>query len=148
MLFRSGKGFAVVAVEVKKLADEIKDLASEVDSGLKDVANGTDKLSESIDTSRQALGQSLDKVQETYEMFDKITQAAEGATSVHSQISEVIGESRRAIDTLCGFFDKIKDGYQEVVKHIRRASGLGTTKSAMFEDIDNLMSQIPPIIKE
>ena len=47
-----------------------------------------------------------------------------------------------------GFFDKIKDGYQEVVKHIRRASGLGTTKSAMFEDIDNLMSQIPPIIKE
>ena len=109
-----GKGFAVVAVEVKKLADEIKDLASEVDSGLKDVANGTDKLSESIDTSRQALGQSLDKVQETYEMFDKITQAAEGATSVHSQISEVIGESRRAIDTLCGFFDKIKDGYQEV----------------------------------
>lgn len=143
-----GKGFAVVAVEVKKLADEIKDLASEVDSGLKDVANGTDKLSESIDTSRQALGQSLDKVQETYEMFDKITQAAEGATSVHSQISEVIGESRRAIDTLCGFFDKIKDGYQEVVKHIRRASGLGTTKSAMFEDIDNLMSQMPPIIKE
>ena len=73
-----GKGFAVVAVEVKKLADEIKDLAAEVDSGIKDVEQGTDKLSESIDTSRQALSNSLDKVQETYEMFDKITQAAEG----------------------------------------------------------------------
>ncbi len=143
-----GKGFAVVAVEVKKLADEIKDLAAEVDLGIKEVEQGTDKLSERIDTSRQALGQSLDKVQETYEMFDKITQAAEGATSVHNRISEVIGESRTALGTLCGFFDKIRNQYKEVVKHINRASHLGTTKSAMFEDIDNLMAQIGPIIKD
>ena len=143
-----GKGFAVVAVEVKKLADEIKDLANEVDAGLKDVEHGTDKLSESIDTSRAALGQSLDKVQETYEMFDEISQAAEGATSVHTQIEGVIGESRTALDTLCGFFDRIKGQYHEVLKHIGRASRLGTTKSAMFEDIDNLMSQVGPIIKE
>lgn len=143
-----GKGFAVVAAEVKKLADEIKDLAAEVGSGLQNVEQGTDKLNESIDTSRQALGKSLDKVQETYEMFDKITQAAEGATTVHSQITEVIGESRTALGILCGFFDKIKGQYQEVVKHIRLAGSLGTTKSAMFEDIDNLLSQVGPIIKE
>ena len=143
-----GKGFAVVAVEVKKLADEIKDLAAEVDSGIKDVEQGTDKLSESIDTSRQALSNSLDKVQETYEMFDKITQAAEGATSVQAQISGVIGQSRSALESLCGFFDKIRRQYQEVVKHISRASSLGTTKSAMFEDIDNLMAQVGPIVKE
>lgn len=143
-----GKGFAVVAVEVKKLADEIKDLAAEVDSGIKDVEQGIDKLSESIDTSRQALSNSLDKVQETYEMFDKITQAAEGATSVQAQISGVIGQSRSALESLCGFFDKIRGQYQEVVKHISRASSLGTTKSAMFEDIDNLMAQVGPIVKE
>ncbi len=143
-----GRGFAVVAVEVKKLADEIKNLAAEVDSGIKDVEQGTDKLSESINTSKQALRQSLDKVQETYDMFDQITQAAEGATSVHMQISEVIEESRTALGVLCGFFDKIKAQYQEVVKHITRASHLGTTKSAMFEDIDNLMSQVAPIINE
>lgn len=143
-----GKGFAVVAVEVKKLADEIKDLANEVDTDLKDVEHGTDKLSESIDTSKEALSRSLDKVQETYEMFDQISQASEGATSVHTQISGVIGESRTALETLCGFFDKIKGQYQEVVKHIGRASSLGTTKSAMFEDIDNLMSQVGPIMKE
>ncbi len=143
-----GKGFAVVAVEVKKLADEIKELAAEVDFGLKDVEHGANNLSEKIDTSKEALGQSLDKVQETYEMFDKISQAAEGATLVHTQISEVIGSSRTALDTLCGFFDKIKGQYQEVVKHIGRASRLGTTKSAMFEDIDNLLSQVSPMIKE
>lgn len=143
-----GKGFAVVAVEVKKLADQIKDLAAEVDSDIKNVERGTDKLSDSIDTSRQALGESIGKVQETYEMFDQITQAAEGATLVQARISGVIGESRSALDSLCGFFDKMRGQYQQVVKHITQASKLGTTKSAMFEDIDNLMAQIRPIIKE
>ncbi len=142
-----GNGFAVVATEVKKLADESKELAAQVDSDIKDVENGTDQLSQRIDTSREALERSLDKVQETYEMFDQITHAAEGATSVHGQISQVIGESRSALGALCGFFDKMKTQYQEVVKHITKASRLGTTKSAMFEDIDNLMAQVPPIIK-
>ncbi|MCI8660000.1 MAG: chemotaxis protein [Lachnospiraceae bacterium] len=142
-----GKGFAVVAAEVKKLADEIKDLAGLVDTSIGDVEVSTDKLNASIHTSRQALGHSIEKVNDTYEMFDKITQAAEGASSVQSDISGVIGDSRTALQILCGFFDKIRDQYQEVVKHISRASYLGTTKSAMFEDIDNMMSQIPPIIE-
>ncbi|MCI8270307.1 MAG: chemotaxis protein [Lachnospiraceae bacterium] len=142
-----GKGFAVVASEVKKLADEIKDLAASVDTSIGDVEQGTDKLNASIHTSRQALGDSMEKANKTYDMFDKITQAAEGAVSVQSEISGVIENSRTALQVLCGFFDRIREQYQEVVKHIKCASDLGTTKSAMFEDIDNMMSQIPPIIE-
>lgn len=143
-----GKGFAVVAVEVKKLAEEIKNLTEEVDSGINEVENGADQLNNSIVTSQKALGESIGKVNETYDMFDEITQSAEGATSVHMEISGVIDESRIALDQLCGFFDQIKDRHQDVIQHIERAGGLGTTKSAMFEDIDNMMSQIPPIIHE
>ena len=143
-----GKGFAVVAVEVKKLADEIKNLTGEVDSGIHDVEQGTNQLSGSITVSQEALGKSLSKVNETYEMFDEITQSAEGASTVQSQISSVINESNTALQLLCGFFGQLRSRYQEVVKHIDQAGRLGTTKSAMFEDIDNMMSQIPPIIKE
>lgn len=143
-----GKGFAVVAVEVKKLADGIKDLAGEVDSSITDVQKGTDQLNAGIGTSREALGQSIEKVNETYEMFDQITHAAESAASVQSEISQVIGSSETALYDLRGFFDEIKDLYQEVVTHINQASRLGTTKSAMFEDIDNMLSQIAPILKE
>ncbi len=143
-----GKGFAVVAVEVKKLADEIKNLTEEVDSGINEVEHGADKLNNSIVTSQKALGESIDKVNETYDMFDEITQSAEGATTVHTEISGVIGDSKTALDQLCGFFDQIKERYQEVTLHIDRAGRLGTTKSAMFEDIDNMMMQIPPIIDE
>lgn len=143
-----GKGFAVVADEVKNLAEEIKNLAAAVDSSINDVEQDTAKLSNSINTSQQALEQSLNKVDETYEMFDNITQAAEGATAVQSEISDVIVNSRIALETLNTFFDNTKKQYQEVVHHINRASNLGTTKSAIFEDIDNMLSQIPPIIED
>ena len=143
-----GKGFAVVAAEVKKLADEIKFLAKDVDSGIHEVEQGTDDLNTSIHTSKQALGHNMEMVQETSAMFDSITQAADGATLVQSEISRVIDDSRRSLQILRGFFDQIRMQYREVVKHIRHASHLGTTKSAMFEDVDNLLSQIPPVIKE
>lgn len=144
----AGKGFAVVATEVKKLAGEIKNLASEVDSGIQDVEREAANLNTRIDSSRESLSKSLDKVDETHNMFDQITLAANGTTTVQSRISEVIDGSQSALVELNGFFDEIKDQYQEVVKHITNASVLGTTKSAMFEDIDNLMAQIPPIINE
>ncbi len=143
-----GKGFAVVAVEVKKLADEIKNLTGEVDSGINEVERGADKLNDSIVTSQKVLEESIDKVNETYDMFDEITQSAEGATTVHSEISGVIEDSKAALGELCGFFDQINNQYRDVTHHIERAGSLGTTKSAMFEDIDNMMAQIPPIIKE
>ena len=143
-----GKGFAVVAGEVKKLSDEIKNLVAAVDASVGEVEKGADKLNASIQSSHQALGESLSKVDETYDMFDNITQAAEGATSVQTEISQVIDDTKMELQELCTFFDKLKKGYQEVTQHIDRASKMGTTKSAMFEDIDNMMAQIPPVIKD
>ncbi len=143
-----GRGFAVVAGEVKNLADEIKNLVAEVDSGIQDVEKGTGMLNDCIDTSQQALGQSLLKADETYQMFDNITQTAENATSVQTEINDVIDESKVALQMLCSYFDKIKGQYREVVQHINHARALGTTKSTMFEDVDNMLSQIPPMIRD
>lgn len=143
-----GKGFAVVADEVKSLSDEIKNLVDMVEVSIGDVEEGTDKLSESIHTSHQALGQSLSKVEVTYEMFDSITQAAEGAESVQKEISAVINDSKSRLQALSGFFEQLKKQYEKVMQHIGRVSKMGTTKSAMYEDIDNMMAQIPPVIKD
>lgn len=143
-----GKGFSVVANEVKSLADEIKELVAEVNSGINDVEQGTEKLNASINTSHQALEQSLSKVDETYGMFNNITEMAEEATSVQAEINSVIDDSKRSLQVLCGYFDKIKKQYQNVVHHINNARILGTTKSSMFEDVDNMLSQIPHIIRD
>lgn len=143
-----GKGFAIVAVEVKNLADQIKDLVAAVDDSITDVEGGTDKLHTSISNSQDALNENIVKVNDTYQMFDHITQAAEGATAVQTEISNVISDSRTALQSVHEFFFRTKKQYEEVVKHIDQANKLGTTKSAMFEDMDNMISQIMPIIEE
>lgn len=143
-----GKGFATVAGEIKSLSEEIKNLVAMVDSSVGDVEAGTDKLNASIQTSHQALEESLTKVDETYAMFDKITEAADGAESVQTEISQVIDDSKNKLTTLSSFFERMKNHYNTVMQHINRVSNMGTTKSAMYEDIDNMMAQIPPIIDD
>lgn len=143
-----GKGFAIVAVEVKNLADQIKDLVAAVDDSITDVEGGTDRLHTSISNSQDALNENILKVNDTYQMFDHITQAAEDATTVQTEISNVITDSKTALQSVHDFFFRTKKQYEEVVKNIEHANRLGTTKSAMFEDMDNMLSQIPPIVKE
>lgn len=144
----AGRGFSVVAVQVKKLAEEIKGLAGEVDGGVNDVERRANELSQSISVSQQTLGQSASIVSQTEGSFGKITAAAEGAVSVQTGITSVITEAQQELQNLRQFFDQIEGQYQEVVKHIESASRLGTTKSAMFEDMDNMISQIPPLVKD
>lgn len=143
-----GRGFAVVADEVKNLADEIKGLVSTVDVSINDVEHGTDKMKSSIITSKESLVKSMENVDATYDMFDKITDAAGGAEKVQRQIADVIDNSGKELDELKQTFGKTENQYQIVLEHIERANDLGTTKSSMFEDMDNMLSQIIPMIEE
>lgn len=143
-----GRGFAVVATNVKELADEIKGLAEEVDTGVHEVERGTGELNNSINASQQALNRNIDTVNNTYESFNKITETAENTVTVQAEISGVIDDAHRELQTIGQFFDEIKEQYRDVVSHIDRANNLGTTKSAMFEDMDNMLSQIAPIIDD
>ena len=138
----------MVADQVKRLAKEIKVLAGEVNSGVNDVEGSAGQLNERILLSQETLGQGVGIVSQTDESFRKITEAAEGAVAVQSEISGVIAVSQQELQDIRQFFSHIKDQYQEVVQHIDSASRLGTTKSAMFEDIDNMVSQIPPLVRD
>ncbi len=143
-----GKGFAIVAVEVKNLADQIKNLVAAVNDSIGDVEHGTDQLHTSISNSQDALNANIQKVNDTYQMFENITQAAEGATTVQEEISQVMHESKMALESVNDFFLRTKRQYEEVVKNIEYANRLGTTKSAMFEDMENMISQIAPVVED
>lgn len=143
-----GKGFAVVADEVKNLASEIKTLVSTVDASISDVENGTELLNSSITTSQEALRHSLENVENTHEVFDQITLAASSADSVQAEISNALQTSTEKLAEIQSSFEREEHQYDDVHIHIARANELGTTKSSMFEDIDNMISQITPIARE
>lgn len=144
----AGKGFAIVAAQVKELAKEIKVLAGEVDAGIHDVQNSSGQLSESISAARGTLGRSADVVTHADDSFQKIIAAADDTAGVQTDISNVIESSQNDLQEICGFFDRIKTQYQEVKRHIANASALGTTKSSMFEDMDNMLSQVSPLVRD
>jgi len=144
----AGRGFSVVAEQVKRLAEEIKVLTGEVDAGVQDVERSAGQLSDHIGLSQQTLGQGVGIVEGTNESFRKITEAADGAEAVQEEISGVITISQQELQSIRQFFSQIKEQYQEVVRHIDSASRLGTTKSAVFEDLDNMISQIPPLVRD
>lgn len=141
-----GKGFAVVAGEVKSLADEIKGLAGMVDTGLGSVEHGTGKMNESITASNMAMTQSMENVDRTYHMFDEIITAAGSAEAVQEQIKGTVYSSQERLREFKQLFADTEAQYNEVVKHIDRANELNTTKSSMFEDMDNMLEQIIPVV--
>lgn len=143
-----GRGFAVVAEEVKNLADEIKNLVSAVDESIGDVEQDTDKLNSSIFASKEAMGKSMENVDATYRVFDKITDAAGGAGNVQDQIAEAIHVTSSELDVVNRTITATGNQYQKLLSHIEKANELGTTKSSLFEDMDNMLSQIAPMVEE
>ena len=140
--------YGVGAEEVKNLASEIKSLVSSVDGSIVEVEQDTENLNHSITTSKESLGKSLESADETYEVFDRITTAAGGADQVQQEIAKVLDDSREKLADVNGSLEREKAEYDTVCLHIERANDLGTQKSTMFENMENLLVQIAPIAKE
>lgn len=143
-----GKGFAVVADEVKNLADKIKNLVSTVDNNISEVEKDTERLNTNIESSKAAFGQNVTEVEETYGVFDKIIEAADEAKSVQQEIGQVAQSSEGKLEHVKMCFNSEEERLQRVLTHIERANDLGTTKSSMFEDMNNLVAQLKPIALE
>lgn len=143
-----GKGFAVVAGDVKRLANEIKDLAGVVEEGIGGVEHEAEKMSNSITASNEAMSEGMASVNTTYDMFDEIISAANGAETVQDRITATVTESKEKLDEVKQSFADTEAQYKKVMAHIEKARELGTMKGSMFEDVDNMLSQIAPIIEE
>lgn len=81
-------------------------------------------------------------------MFDEIITAAGSAEVVQKQIKSTVYSSQERLREFKQLFADTEAQYNEVVGHIDKASELNTTKSSMFEDMDNMLAQIIPIIDE
>lgn len=142
----AGKGFAVVAEEVRKLADEIKVLIEQVNSSISNVGEESDKLTGSMHASVESLDKSLENVDATYATFDEIIESASKTGSVQREIHEAADRAGEQIKVIESRFDSINDDCDRMRHQLGKVNALGTTKSGIFENIDNLVSQIPPIV--
>lgn len=143
-----GRGFAVVANEVKNLAEEIKTLVSTVEGSISEVERGTTQLNNNIEESQSVFGKNVEDADAAYGVFEQIIKAADAAKEVQEEIGEVTQSSEKRLSDVKDCFDDQEQQLQKVLAHIERANDLGTTKSSMFEDMNNLVSQLAPIAKD
>ena len=143
-----GRGFAVVANEVKNLEEEIKTLVSTVEGSISEVERGTTQLNNNIEESQSVFGKNVEDADAAYGVFEQIIKAADAAKEVQEEIGEVTQSSEKRLSDVKDCFDDQEQQLQKVLAHIERANDLGTTKSSMFEDMNNLVSQLAPIAKD
>lgn len=144
----AGKGFAVVATEVRELADEIKVLISQVNASIDTAGEESEKLSASMENSIAAMDKSLREVDETKDTFAEIIESANGANAVQQEISDTADAASDELVQIGNSFTDINAKYDALVDQLGKVNALGTTKSSVFEHIDNLVSQIPPIVND
>ena len=143
-----GKGFAVVAVEVRNLAEEIKKLVGEVGTYLEDASRESDKLSAGMQASQKAIRQNSNEMDATVKSFDEIIETAKGVDEVQKSIAKSAGDAGSELANIEGTLDLVEEDYGKLMEHIERASELGTSKSVVFENIDNMLSQVMPLLNE
>ena len=144
----AGKGFAVVATEVRELADEIKVMIDQVNASIANAGEESEKLSGLMENSIAAMDKSLQEVEETHATFDEIIESANGANAVQQEIADTADVAADELQKIGGRFDDINREYDDLVAQLGKVNEMGTTKSSVFEHIDNLVSQIEPIVKE
>lgn len=142
-----GKGFAVVAVEVRDLAEEIKKLVGEVGVYLQDAGKESDRLSVSMKESQRAMKLSSKEVDEAYDSFGEIIDTAQSVDEVQQSIAKAASDAGGELHNIENALTMVERDYGTLLEHISRASDLGTSKSVVFENIDNMLSQVMPILK-
>ncbi len=144
----AGKGFAVVATEVRELADEIKVMISQVNASIDEAGQESERLSANIQNSIAAMDKSIQEVDETNATFDEIIESANGANAVQQEIADTADAASDELGRIGNSFSNINSKYDALVNQLEKVNRLGTTKSSVFEHIDNLASQIEPIVKD
>lgn len=142
----AGKGFAVVATEVNSLSQEIKALVNEIGSSMAELLENNNRLMTSLEDTRAAIEQSHQRITETEEVIDSIRQVADSVRDEGQEMSRVIKSCDSEIDNVSGNIEESKEYFNDVAVNVQKLKNKITKKGYMFEDMNNVLEQISPLV--
>lgn len=143
-----GRGFAVVAEQVRELADEIKNLIQVISERIKNVEDGTGELSRSLRESEQILDENTENVNSAHDIFEEIKGKADAIGQVHNNIADAIQDSTKEVEKISDFVVLSRTYYDKVLSCIEDIEKSDNIKTAVFDDIRNMLLQVEPLAKD
>lgn len=118
----SGKGFSVVAEQIRKLSTETKDSSGQISEALSRLDEISGKMTSSIEETLKLIQVTLEKVTQTGENVNKITQD-----------SSLLGEHIQTIDSA---MKEVESSNRQLVENMEQVSSIVETMTTCISDSD------------
>ena len=118
----AGKGFSVVAEQIRKLSTETKDSSGQISEALSRLDEISGKMTSSIEETLKLIQVTLEKVTQTGENVNKITQD-----------SSLLGEHIQTIDSA---MKEVESSNRQLVENMEQVSSIVETMTTCIGDSD------------
>ena len=118
----AGKGFSVVAEQIRKLSTETKDSSGQISEALSRLDEISGKMTSSIEETLKLIQVTLEKVTQTGENVNKITQD-----------SSLLGEHIQTIDSA---MKEVESSNRQLVENMEQVSSIVETTTTCISDSD------------
>ena len=118
----AGKGFSVVAEQIRKLSTETKDSSGQISGALSRLDEISGKMTSSIEETLKLIQATLEKVTQTGENVNKITQD-----------SSLLGEHIQTIDSA---MKEVESSNRQLVENMEQVSSIVETMTTCISDSD------------
>ena len=118
----AGKGFSVVAEQIRKLSTETKDSSGQIREALSRLDEISGKMTSSIEETLKLIQVTLEKVTQTGENVNKITQD-----------SSLLGEHIQTIDSA---MKEVESSNRQLVENMEQVSSIVETMTTCISDSD------------
>ena len=118
----AGKGFSVVAEQIRKLSTETKDSSGQISEALSRLDEISGKMTSSIEETLKLIQATLEKVTQTGENVNKITQD-----------SSLLGEHIQTIDAA---MKEVESSNRQLVENMEQVSSIVETMTTCISDSD------------
>lgn len=139
----AGRGFAVVADEINTLASDTKMLVGQINGTMANVQARENKLIESFDSMNLLVDSNVENAKETQGAianFNTIAHTVKEKTERTVQNVLQAQEQAENIQTEIGYEMDMYAGLDETLFKLKKQL---SRKSVMFEDINNILEQLP-----
>ena len=141
----SGRGFAVVADQVNKLSSDIKTLVNSIGESMEVLNENNNKLMDSIEDTHTAMQESVQHINETEEVVENIKTVADEIEGGNKEMVGVFDDCSANVDKITDSVEESKPSFDRVDGAIQELGTKITKKGFVFEDLQNILEQIPPL---